>query len=170
MATAFRQMEHVRLKNERDVTPEDRPVEAPLAPGLAREPLAKECSWVHEESWDGTARWSTENLDEAEIRRTVEEAVRRGRMTDSETRKPLGKLRAPGLLVDDTPRRAGVVPFGRADRPPQCLCARIRGCSGHVVHGGSWNLSAADLQAAIAAGVSTKSEAPISVFGLQGSR
>ena len=157
------------MKNERDMVPEDRPAEARLAPGLAREPLAKEFSWVHEESWDGTVRWSTENLDEAEIRRTVEEAVRRGRMTDSESRKPLGKLCAPGLLVDDTPRRAGVVPFG-ADRPPQCLCVRMRGRFGRVVHGGSWNLSAADLRPAIASGVSTKSEAPISVFGLQGSR
>ena len=88
---------------------------------------------MNDESWDSgiAAGWSIGHLDGAEIRRTVEEAIRRGRMTDPKTRKPPGMLRALGLRVDDTPRRAGVVLFGRAKRPmmPQCLCARIRGRS-----------------------------------------
>ena len=78
MAAAF--PERVRLKNERDAAPEDRPAEARRAPGLARGPLAKERSWVDEESWDSgpAAGRSIEDPGEAEIRRTVEGPVRRG--------------------------------------------------------------------------------------------
>ena len=91
---------------------------------------------MNDESWDSgpAAGWSIGDLDGAEISRTVEEAVRRRRLSDPETREPPGMLRALGLLVDDAPRRASVVLFGRAERPmmPRCLCARIRGRSEHL--------------------------------------
>ena len=74
MAAAF--LGRVRLKNERGAAPEDRPAEARCVPGLARGPLARERSWVGEESWDGgpAAGRSIEGLGEVEIRCTVEEA------------------------------------------------------------------------------------------------
>ena len=44
--------------------------------------------------------WSVADLDEAEIRRTVDEAIRRGRLADPGTRDPVELLRGLGLYRD----------------------------------------------------------------------
>ncbi|MFO1214428.1 MAG: ATP-binding protein [Burkholderiaceae bacterium] len=77
--------------------------------------------------------WAVADLDAAEIVRTVEEAVRRGRAEDPATRDPAELLRGLGLIRDGVLLRAAVVLFGREDqlelRAPQCLLrvARFRG-------------------------------------------
>lgn len=77
--------------------------------------------------------WAVADLDGAEIVRTVEEAVRRGRAEDPATRDPVELLRGLGLLREGKLLRAAVVLFGREDqlelRAPQCLLrvARFRG-------------------------------------------
>lgn len=89
----------------------------------------------------GSQRWETqpahgieiEDLDEEEIVRTVEEAVRRQRSADPGTRDPEALLFALNLLHDGQILNAAVVLFGHADRLlphyPQCLLrmARFRG-------------------------------------------
>jgi len=91
---------------------------------------------VHgEQRWENqfAAGWSVADLDVAEIRRTVEESIRRGRSEDPGTRDPEELLRGLGLAKDGAVLRAAVVLFGRADRIeaelPQCLLrvARFRG-------------------------------------------
>ncbi|HEX8393573.1 MAG TPA: RNA-binding domain-containing protein [Longimicrobium sp.] len=73
------------------------------------------------------------DLDGAEVIRTAEEAIGRGRMEDPGTRRVEHLLLGLNLLLDDTPRNAAVVLFARADRVlplyPQCLLrlARFRG-------------------------------------------
>ena len=77
--------------------------------------------------------WSVEDLDIAEIRRTVTEAIRRGRLEDPGTRDPVELLRGLGLFRDGVLWRAAVVLFGNTERiefeMPQCLLrvARFRG-------------------------------------------
>lgn len=77
--------------------------------------------------------WSVEDLDAAEIRRTVGEAVRRGRLEEPGTQDPAELLRGLGLLREETLWRAAVVLFGKAERiefeMPQCLLrvAHFRG-------------------------------------------
>ncbi len=53
-----------------------------------------------EQCWENqpATGWSIEDLDAAEIRRTVEEAIRRGRLADPGTREPAELLRGLGLL------------------------------------------------------------------------
>ena len=88
-----------------------------------------------EQRWENqpAAGWSVEDLDGAEIRRTVTEAVRRGRLQDPGTQELAGLLRGLGLYRDGILWRAAVVLFGDADRLefewPQCLLrvARFRG-------------------------------------------
>lgn len=88
-----------------------------------------------EQRWENqpAAGWSIEDLDETEIRRTVEEAVRRGRLAAPGTREPAEMLRGLGLSRDSSLLRAGVVLFGRPERiefeMPQCLLrvARFKG-------------------------------------------
>ncbi|MHB8576027.1 MAG: ATP-binding protein, partial [Dehalococcoidia bacterium] len=89
----------------------------------------------------GTTRWENEvaegwsigDLDSAEITRTIEEAIRRGRAEDPGTREPLEILRGFGLVKDGAILRAAVVLFGSAagllPDYPQCLLrvARFRG-------------------------------------------
>ena len=85
--------------------------------------------------WENSeaAGWSTKDLDTAEILRTVEESVRRGRIAEPGTREPSALLRGLGLVRDGVLLRAAVVLFGRAERLerewPQCLLrvARFRG-------------------------------------------
>lgn len=86
-------------------------------------------------------RWETQvavgvdlgDLDEAEIVRTVEEAIRRNRMADPLTRNLEELLVGFGLLRDGEPANAAFVLFGRGDRLlslfPQCTLrmARFRG-------------------------------------------
>ena len=77
--------------------------------------------------------WSVDDLDIVEIRRTVADAVRRGRLEESMSLEPTDMLRGLGLLRDGVPLRAAAVLFGSADRlrvdMPQCLLrvARFRG-------------------------------------------
>lgn len=77
--------------------------------------------------------WSVADLDANAIRRTVQEAVQRGRLADPGTLDPEGLLRGLGMLRDGLPLRAAVVLFGLEERLaaefPQCKLrlARFRG-------------------------------------------
>ena len=85
------------------------------------------------ERFHGERRWETEvaegwkiaDLDVTEITRTVDEAIRRGRLEDPGTREPSELLRGFGLLRDDVLLRAAVVLFGKRAKLeaelPQCL-------------------------------------------------
>ena len=88
-----------------------------------------------EQRWENqpATGWSVEDLDVAEIRRTITEAVRRGRLDDPGTQEPTELLRGLGLFRDGVLWRAAVVLFGNIERiefeMPQCLLrvARFRG-------------------------------------------
>jgi len=83
---------------------------------------------VHgEQRWENqpATGWSVADLDTAEVLRTIEEAIRRGRVEDPGTREPEEILRGFGLMKDNALLRAALVLFGRAERLaaefPQCL-------------------------------------------------
>ena len=88
-----------------------------------------------EQRWENqpAAGWSIDDLDIAEIRSTVAEAVRQGRLEEPLSREPADMLRGLGLLRDGVLLRAASVLFGDAARleyeMPQCLLrvARFRG-------------------------------------------
>jgi ATP-dependent DNA helicase RecG len=88
-----------------------------------------------EHRWENelASGWTATDLDAAEIVRTVEEAIRRGRAEEPGTREPVELLRGLGLMRDGRVLRAATVLFGRAERLeaeyPQCLLrvARFRG-------------------------------------------
>ncbi len=88
-----------------------------------------------EQRWENQPAigWSIQDLDEAEIRRTVENAIRRGRLDDPGTREPAELLRGLGLFRGGVLCRAAVVLFGNTERieyeMPQCLLrvARFQG-------------------------------------------
>ena len=88
-----------------------------------------------EQRWENqpAAGWSIDDLDVAEIRKTVAEAVRRGRLEEPVGGEPSDLLRGLGLLRDGVLLRAAAVLFGSAERlefeTPQCLLrvARFRG-------------------------------------------
>ena len=91
---------------------------------------------VHnEQRWENqpAAGWSVDDLDVAEIRNTVAEAVRIGRLNEPDTREPEDLLRGLGLLRDGILFRAAAALFGSTERlecdMPQCLLriARFRG-------------------------------------------
>lgn len=98
-------------------------------------------NWMLLEQLHGTSRWENEpatgwtvgNLDEPEILRTLDEAIRRGRAEDPGTRDPLEILRGFGLIKDGQILRAAVVLFAKPERLlpdfPQCLLrvARFKG-------------------------------------------
>jgi ATP-dependent DNA helicase RecG len=77
--------------------------------------------------------WSLADLDGAEITKTLEESIPRGRADDPGTRDPAEMLRGFGLMKDGQILRAATVLFGRAERIeaelPQGLLrvARFRG-------------------------------------------
>jgi ATP-dependent DNA helicase RecG len=77
--------------------------------------------------------WSVSDLDQEEIRRTLEAGIQAGRIEDPDTRDPLAILRGLGLVKQDVLLRAAVVLFGRSARLlpdfTQCLLrvARFRG-------------------------------------------
>jgi ATP-dependent DNA helicase RecG len=77
--------------------------------------------------------WTEKDLDEAEIVRTMEEAIRRGRAEDPGTRAPADLLRGLALSKGGQILRAAVVLFARPERVPpdysQCLLklARFKG-------------------------------------------
>lgn len=93
------------------------------------ERLHGEHRWENEPARD----WTVDDLEAAEIRRTIEEAIRRGRTEDPGTRDPAELLRGMGLLRDGRPLRAAAVLFGKQERLeadfPQCLLrvAKFRG-------------------------------------------
>ena len=88
-----------------------------------------------EQRWENqpAVGWSVDDLDVAEIRRTVAEAVRRGRLEEPVGGEPSDLLRGLGLLRDGVLLRAAAVLFGSSERlefeMPQCLLrvARFRG-------------------------------------------
>lgn len=88
-----------------------------------------------EQRWENepAAGWTVDDLDSDELVRTVEEAIRRGRLEDPGTRDPLALLRGLGLVRDGLVLRAAPALFGRPEvleaRMPQCLLrvARFRG-------------------------------------------
>lgn len=88
-----------------------------------------------EHRWENEAAegWSMEHLDTNEVVRTVDEAVRRGRLDEPGTRDAWLLLRGLGLLRDGVLLRAATILFGRDEelelRAPQCLLrvARFRG-------------------------------------------
>ena len=88
-----------------------------------------------EQRWENqpATAWTIDDLDTAEIRNTVAEAVRIGRLNEPGSRQPEDLLRGLGLLRDGVLFRAAAVLFGKAERlecdMPQCLLrvARFRG-------------------------------------------
>jgi ATP-dependent DNA helicase RecG len=70
-------------------------------------------------------RWTVADLDRTELTRTIDEAIRRGRLEEPGTRDPLELLRGLGLSRDGVLLRAAVVLFGQQPRIeaefPQCL-------------------------------------------------
>ena len=93
------------------------------------ERMHSEQRWENQPATD----WSVDDLDIAEIHRTVDEAIRRGRAEDPGTRDPEALLRGLGLIKGGVLLRAAVVLFGATERieaeMPQCLLrvARFRG-------------------------------------------
>lgn len=93
------------------------------------ERVHKEHRWENQPA-DG---WTVDDLDVAEIRNTVAEAVRIGRLDEPSSREPIDLLRGFGLLRDGVLLRAAAVLFGREEhlefRIPQCKLrvARFRG-------------------------------------------
>jgi ATP-dependent DNA helicase RecG len=85
--------------------------------------------------WENEAAdgWTVQDLDAAEVTRTLEEAIRRGRQGDPGTRDPPAVLRGLGLMRDGVLLRAASVLFGREETIervlPQCLLrvAKFRG-------------------------------------------
>ena len=70
---------------------------------------------VHDgQRWENqpAAGWSADDLDAEEIRRTVAEAVRQGRLEEPISRGPADMLRGLGLLRDGVLLRAAAVLFG----------------------------------------------------------
>ncbi|MDE0129994.1 MAG: putative DNA binding domain-containing protein [Gammaproteobacteria bacterium] len=88
-----------------------------------------------EQRWENqpAAGWTVDDLDVAEIRNTVAEAVRIGRLGEPGTREPEDLLRGLGLMRDGVLFRAAAALFGKRGRlesdMPQCLLrvARFRG-------------------------------------------
>lgn len=88
-----------------------------------------------EQRWENqpATGWTVADLDVAEIRNTVAEAVRTGRLNEPGTREPEDLLRGLGLLREGVLLRAAAVLFGNSARLefelPQCLLrvARFRG-------------------------------------------
>lgn len=96
---------------------------------LLLERLHGETRWENEPA----SGWSIADLETAEIVRTLEESIRRGRADDPGVRDPAEILRGLGLMRDGQLLRVAPVLFGRAERLeallPHCLLrvARFRG-------------------------------------------
>jgi ATP-dependent DNA helicase RecG len=79
------------------------------------------------------AGWTVSDLDGTEIVRTLEEAIRRGRAEDPNTRDPVAILQGLGLIKEGSLLRAAVILFAKEEQVlpdyPQCLLrvARFRG-------------------------------------------
>ena len=89
----------------------------------------------NEQRWENqpAVGWSIDDLDAAEIRNTVAEAVRVGRLNEPGSREPEDLLRGLGLIRDGVLFRAAAALFGKTERleceMPQCLLrvAHFRG-------------------------------------------
>ena len=116
--TAYRRVGNTTLKMPRDA--QDR---------MLIERVHSEHRWENQPA----IGWSVDDLDQSEILLTVEESIRRGRVSDPGTRDPEALLRGLGLVKDGVLLRAAVVLFGKTERVevemPQCLLrvARFRG-------------------------------------------
>ena len=97
--------------------------------------------------------WTVDDLDQTEIVRTLDDAIRRGRAGDPGTRDPMEMLRGFRLIRADRLLRAAVVLFGKSERVsaeyPQCMLrvARFDGTSrtdefldNRQVHGNAFSL------------------------------
>ena len=117
--------------------------------GMKTEPLHEQFRWENQPVPD----WTVDDLDQTEIVRTLEDAIRRGRASEPGTRDPAELLRGFGLLRADRLLRAAVVLFGRSDRLsaeyPQCMLriAKFDGTSrtdefldNRQVHGNAFSL------------------------------
>ena len=111
-------------------------MEAPHWPCLVTNTTGCSLNGIHNKRrWENyhATGWSIDYLDTEEIKRTVAEAVRRGRLEAPMSSEPSDMLRGLGLLHDGELLRAAVVLFGNAERieseMPQCLLrvARFRG-------------------------------------------
>ena len=88
-----------------------------------------------EQRWENqpAVGWTVDDLDVAEVRNTLAEAVRIGRLNEPGSRSPEELLRGLGLFRGGVLLRAAAVLFGSAERleyeMPQCLLrvARFRG-------------------------------------------
>ena len=88
-----------------------------------------------ERRWENqpASGWTVDDLDIAEIRNTIAEAVRIGRLNEPGSREPEDLLRGLGLMRDGILFRAAAVLFGKTERieydMPQSLLrlARFRG-------------------------------------------
>lgn len=163
--------EPVRLPTGRDVlvlsvpVGRDRPYTYGGRPYVRQGPVTSEMTRDHFEQLLETRkhqgrRWETQpayrtglgDLDHAEITRTVDEAIRRGRMDEPGTRDPESLLLGLGLLEDGAVLNAAVALFVRPDRIlpyyPQSLLrmARFRGTTkdefedNRQVHGNAFTL------------------------------
>ena len=116
--TAYRRVGNTTLKMPRDA--QDR---------MLIERVHSEQRWENQPA----TGWSVDDLDLSEILFTVDESIRRGRVSDPGTRDPEALLRGLGLVKDGVLLRAAVVLFGKTERVevemPQCLLrvARFRG-------------------------------------------
>ena len=88
-----------------------------------------------EQRWENQPAegWTIGDLDVTEVRRTIAEAVRRGRLEEPPSGEPSDLLRGLGLLREGVLVRAAAVLFGRVERlefeMPQCVLrvGRFRG-------------------------------------------
>ena len=88
-----------------------------------------------EQRWENqpATGWTIDDLDIAEIRNMIAEAVRIGRMNEPGSREPEELLRGLGMMRDGVLLRAAAALFGKTERiecdMPQCLLrvARFRG-------------------------------------------
>ncbi len=88
-----------------------------------------------DQRWENqiAAGWTIDDLDISELRNTIAEAVRIGRLNEPGSREPEELLRGLGLMGEGVLFRAAAVLFGKAERleseMPQCRLrvARFRG-------------------------------------------
>lgn len=71
-----------------------------------------------EQRWENrhAEGWTSDDIDVAELRRTVDEAIRRGRLDDPGTRATDDLLRGLGLIRDGQLLRAALALFGKTER------------------------------------------------------
>jgi ATP-dependent DNA helicase RecG len=128
------------------------PTTVPMPQDEYRRHLLEQMHPTHRWENQPAHQFGLDDLDAAEISRTVEEAVRRGRLDEPGTREPGELLRGLDLVRDEKLLNAAVVLFARAERLlpfyPQCVLrmARFRGTTtaefddNRQVHGNAFAL------------------------------